>query len=85
MAGKLVGRLFVLGRADHNNRQGSALWRCVCSCGNRKIVCGGDLRSRHVLSCGCLRRETSAAYARLMNEYNNRRMPQRHVGEQLVL
>lgn len=35
-------------------------WRCVCDCGNEKMVMGGNLRSGNVLSCGCWRSEMGA-------------------------
>ena len=36
---------------------GHALWECKCNCGNPKTfkVDGGNLRSGHTLSCGCIR------------------------------
>lgn len=35
---------------DHNNR---TAWRCLCDCGNYKIVRGPDLRKGKITSCGC--------------------------------
>lgn len=29
------------------------MWRCLCVCGNERIVCSGHLRSGHNKSCGC--------------------------------
>lgn len=37
-----------------SNSQGSAMWECQCSCGNKIIVRGMDLRNGHTSSCGCL-------------------------------
>lgn len=34
-----------------------ALWICLCDCGNKKIVSGTNLRSKHTQSCGCLKSE----------------------------
>ena len=31
--------------------------RCICDCGNMTTVSAGNLRTGHVRSCGCLRRE----------------------------
>lgn len=36
----------------------SILWRCVCDCGNEKIVRGNNLTTGAVQSCGCLRNES---------------------------
>lgn len=38
------------------SKGGHALWACKCSCGNPQsfVVDGGNLRSGHTLSCGCL-------------------------------
>lgn len=36
-------------------------WHCVCDCGTRKLVFGGDLKRGMSKSCGCLARETRAA------------------------
>ncbi len=32
-------------------------WKCVCDCGNEKIVAGQNLRLGHAKSCGCLLQE----------------------------
>jgi hypothetical protein len=47
------GRLTVLGYA------GGARWLCKCVCGNNTTVAGHALKSGKILSCGCLRRETT--------------------------
>lgn len=56
MTGRVIGRLSVIeecGRA----KDGHALWRCHCECGNECIVRGRDLRSGNTTSCGCYNRE----------------------------
>ncbi len=60
LKGNVFGRLTAIERVgkDKSNR---ALWRCVCECGNEKIVTSGNLRSGNVRSCGCLAKETAAA------------------------
>ncbi len=47
-------KIIVINQAP--SKGGHALWECKCSCGNPKhfIVDGGNLRSGHTLSCGCL-------------------------------
>jgi hypothetical protein len=52
--GHVFGRLTVTGRAGIN-RQGQALWQCICQCGSHTIVPGGELRYRNTASCGCRR------------------------------
>lgn len=32
-------------------------WRCVCDCGGKATVMGGNLRAKGVRSCGCLSKE----------------------------
>ena len=56
LTGQPFGRLLVLyecGRA----KDGHALWRCQCECGNEVTVSGNNLRSEHTTSCGCYCRE----------------------------
>lgn len=57
--GQTYGRLTVveLARSAKNGKW----WRCRCECGNICEVTGNRLASEHTRSCGCLRRETSAA------------------------
>jgi len=56
MIGKRFGRLTVIEFAGMNYRR-SATWRCLCDCGNEKIVDGNPLRMGTVRSCGCLNDE----------------------------
>lgn len=35
-------------------RNGPSLWKCICDCGNEKIVTLGNLTSGNTKSCGCL-------------------------------
>lgn len=50
------GRLVVVEYAG-KNKQGAAMWRCKCDCGNEKVVCGAELRRGKTFSCGCLHSE----------------------------
>lgn len=62
VAVELVGR----------NREGRALWRCLCDCGTEKTVQGNSLvRASGTKSCGCLRRDTNAAKARAGGSWND--------------
>lgn len=59
LAGQKFGRLFVIERAP-NNKDGRAMWKCVCDCGNKRIVMGKSLRNGHTQSCGCLNKEATS-------------------------
>jgi hypothetical protein len=52
--GNKYGQLTVLQKAK-NRRYGTAAWLCQCSCGNRVVVSGRELRSGDTKSCGCLK------------------------------
>jgi hypothetical protein len=49
--GSRFGMLFVLAFAGRKGE--SLLWKCVCDCGNMRIVRGADLRIGKYKSCGC--------------------------------
>lgn len=51
------GRLVVVAKTD--KRQGhEIIWQCLCDCGNTVFAAGGNLKSGHTKSCGCLRKDT---------------------------
>jgi len=54
LSGKKFGRLTVLSLVDLNKPYPCKHWECLCECGKRVIVNGGDLKSGHTKSCGCL-------------------------------
>lgn len=61
--GHRYGKLVVVGiagKGTHNR----TLMKCVCDCGNEKLVPFGNLNTGHSNSCGCLEREN---YERLGN------------------
>ena len=53
------GKLLVVEHAG--SKHSDALWLCQCTCGNRSVVAGSNLRSGNTRSCGCLSRELSKA------------------------
>lgn len=63
LAGNKYGRLTAIS-VDHISTGGSAYWRCLCECGNHKIVKASHLKSGAVKSCGCLAREASSKTAK---------------------
>lgn len=57
--GNVYGYLTVIERAP-SNKDGRAMWKCKCKCGNEVIVLGKRLRSGNTKSCGCYQRERAA-------------------------
>lgn len=54
--GHSYGRLTVLERAG-SDKDGKALWKCQCECGNYTVVSGKALRKGTTLSCGCYNKD----------------------------
>lgn len=61
LTGKTFGRLTVIRYAGKAKNQ-KALWECECSCGNRIIAQGVNLRNGNTSSCGCLHKEKFNGY-----------------------
>ena len=57
LTGQRFGKLTVIEKAAPTTKQEGAYWRCVCDCGNEKVVVGTALRKGDYQSCGCLRAE----------------------------
>lgn len=55
MIGQKFGRLTVI-KLVGKHFNGSALWLCLCDCGNYNIVSRQRLKDGHTKSCGCLRK-----------------------------
>ena len=57
MINQKFGHLTVVER-DGSNKNGQALWKCQCDCGNPNLitVLGNNLRRGHTRSCGCDKR-----------------------------
>jgi len=61
LVGHRNGRLVVV-EFSSRNKEGRALWRCLCDCGKEKIVQSNNLtRESGTKSCGCLRSAANAA------------------------
>ena len=56
LTGIRMERLTITNKAGVDKR-GEVLWNCLCDCGNEFIALGGNLRSGHTKSCGCLKLE----------------------------
>lgn len=63
LIGQRFGRLVVLVQA-HRAKGTAARWLCRCDCGNEKVCISSHLRGGLIRSCGCLRREVTAARSR---------------------
>jgi hypothetical protein len=62
LTGMVFGRLTVLAQHGLIKHIGTT-WKCVCVCGNEKIVDRQSLKKGHVRSCGCLCRDHCKALA----------------------
>lgn len=58
LAGKRFMRLRVIARAG-SNKHGFSIWKCICDCGNERVVAAGALLRGDTKSCGCLRSDRS--------------------------
>lgn len=58
LTGKRFTRLTVIERVGQN-KSGDSMWKCVCDCGNERVVAGGHLLGKiePTRSCGCWSRE----------------------------
>lgn len=54
ITGKKYGKLKVIELAYRKG--GKSYWKCLCSCGNTRIIQGYDITSGHTKSCGCIRK-----------------------------
>ena len=57
LTGQRFGRLTVIKEEPQRDKYGRIMWTCQCDCGNIVSAAGGDLRSNHKKSCGCLKKE----------------------------
>ena len=74
LAGQRFGRLLVLEQAENDNSE-HVQWRCLCDCGNKKMVRGDALRSGEIASCGCLQRDMIARRATIHGRYADGKRP----------
>ena len=52
ITGRQFGRLTAL-QFDHRDKNGKAIWKCICSCGKETVVRYDSLISGNTKSCGC--------------------------------
>ena len=53
------GRLKVIKNIG-TNKNGFALWECLCECGNKVITTTNHLKTGHTQSCGCLQKDRAS-------------------------
>ena len=75
--GNKYGKLTVI-EFIGTNKEGNALWRCSCDCGNEKVTTGKSLRKGLALSCGCLRSKGEEKLSRILTQNNVAFIPQYH-------
>jgi len=56
ISGEKFNKLTVI-EFSHTVYKKGHYWKCVCDCGNEKIIYGGSLKNGHTKSCGCLQKE----------------------------
>lgn len=71
LVGKKFGRLEVI--SLFKNVDKVLFWECLCDCGNKKILAGGDLKKkgRGTKSCGCYARERSTTHGMTHSRFYN--------------
>lgn len=57
MTGQTINGIYIESRAE-NDRDGRAMFNCICFCGNRFVANGKNLRNGNTTSCGCKRIKT---------------------------
>lgn len=67
LIGKRYGKLVILDIEDYDKNK-IMYWLCVCDCGNKIVVGGGNLKSGKTKSCGCLRKEIVIAKNTIHNQ-----------------
>lgn len=54
LTNKKFGKLLVL---EFSHVSKGLYWKCLCDCGNEKIILGNHLKRGKINSCGCIRKE----------------------------
>lgn len=57
ISGLRFGRLEVISLCNYRNKDGRALWKCKCDCGNEIIVSSNSLLRKNTRSCGCYKND----------------------------
>lgn len=59
LEGQTFGK-WTVGNYAGSDKNGNALWNCVCQCGRHRVVRGDRLKNGTSTSCGCSRKPTKA-------------------------
>ena len=59
LTGKRFGRWTVISKADSTS-DWRTRWNCICDCGTKAVVQGGNLRNGKSVSCGCYKKEVTS-------------------------
>lgn len=93
MTGKKFGRLTIVSR-DGTSKDGKAMWKCLCECGNYHTGNGKLIRNGTIRSCGCLIHERSSKFIDLSGrrfgrllvlKYHDNNTPQKRVSRFLCV
>ena len=68
LIGQTFGRLRVIKKSTKRSKNHGAIWSCVCTCGNKTEVLGGNLRRGLTSSCGCIIREKTRELGKQSSE-----------------
>lgn len=74
LTGKRFGKLTVIEQAEdyvRKNGRHDAQWKCLCECGNYKIVRGYSLKLGNTKSCGCLAYENISTLSKRYRHRDN--------------
>ena len=75
LTGCKFGRLTVIERAEDyvepKSKKRHPQWLCLCTCGNRKIILGNNLKRGLTNSCGCIKKEVASIIHKKKNNYEN--------------
>lgn len=70
--GERYNNLTVLEECKERDKYGSVQYKCICDCGNLRIVTSHNLRTNRIKSCGCLNhmgKTHGKTYTRLYRVY----------------
>ena len=59
MVNNKYGRLVIVSRIPGCQRGVGIKYKCLCDCGEEKIICGRHIRSGRIKSCGCWAKEST--------------------------
>jgi hypothetical protein len=89
LTGQRFGRLIVIERVEKpkNRKTKGSYWKCICDCGNEKIITSNNLKNGTTNSCGCLAKEllTKRNYKKNYNKKKYRDLTGQRFGKLVVL